>query len=294
MKIINQKIKSIDGSDAQLIGYILDDNLDSKGLQNRPAILILPGGGFLRVSNREAEPVAMKFAAEGFHTFVLRYSLTPSTYPTQLLEAAEAMSLIRKNAKEWHVDAQKVAIIGFSAGGHVAANLATSVSDEVEEANGYAADDVRPNALMLAYPVISAGKYAHKPTFDRLFGEVSNEERTELVNKLSLENHVDRKTPPVFVWQTITDQTVPVENSIMFVNACVEAGVTLAFVTLGDLYYYYNWLWQLKKQQNATKTEMCLLNLCSQKFSSGLSLLAIGCIALLRNLTSTLPRLFPF
>lgn len=228
MKIINQKIKSIDGSDAQLIGYILDDNLDSKGLQHRPAILILPGGGFLRVSNREAEPVAMKFAAEGFHTFVLRYSLTPSTYPTQLLEAAEAMSLIRKNAKEWHVDAQKVAIIGFSAGGHVAANLATSVSDEVEEANGYAADDVRPNALMLAYPVISAGKYAHKPTFDRLFGEVSNdEERTELVNKLSLENHVDRKTPPVFVWQTITDQTVPVENSIMFVNACVEAGVSV-------------------------------------------------------------------
>ncbi|MGE6057348.1 hypothetical protein ACQJ2V_28370, partial [Klebsiella variicola subsp. variicola] len=84
-----------------------------------------------------------------------------------------------------------------------------SVSDEVEEANGYAADDVRPNALMLAYPVISAGKYAHKPTFDRLFGEVSDGKRTELVNKLSLENHVDRKTPPVFVWQTVTDQTVP-------------------------------------------------------------------------------------
>lgn len=227
MKIIERQIKGIDGSNALLTAYVLDDNLDSEGDQTRPAVLILPGGGFLRVSNREAEPIAMKFAAAGFHAFVLRYSLVPSAHPTQLLEAAEAMSLIRENAKEWHVDAQKVAIIGFSAGGHVAANLATSVSDDVEEANGYNANDVRPNALMLAYPVISAGEYAHKPTFDRLFGDVDSSTREQLVEQLSLENHVDSKTPPVFVWQTITDQTVPVQNSIMFVDACVKAGVSV-------------------------------------------------------------------
>ena len=227
MKIIERQIKGIDGSNALLTAYVLDDNLDSEGDQTRPAVLILPGGGFLRVSNREAEPIAMKFAAAGFHAFVLRYSLVPSAHPTQLLEAAEAMSLIRENAKEWHVDAQKVAIIGFSAGGHVAANLATSVSDDVEEANGYNANGVRPNALMLAYPVISAGEYAHKPTFDRLFGDVDSSTRAQLVEQLSLENHVDSKTPPVFVWQTITDQTVPVQNSIMFINACVKAGVSV-------------------------------------------------------------------
>ncbi|MFP1711750.1 alpha/beta hydrolase [Gardnerella vaginalis] len=227
MKIIERQIKGVDGSNALLTGYVLDDNLDSEGDQTRPAVLILPGGGFLRVSNREAEPIAMKFAAAGFHAFVLRYSLVPSAHPTQLLEAAQAMQLIRDNAKEWHVDAQKVAIIGFSAGGHVAANLATSVSDDVEEANGYNANGVRPNALMLAYPVISAGEYAHKPTFDRLFGDVDSSTRAQLVEQLSLENHVDSKTPPVFVWQTITDQTVPVQNSIMFINACVKAGVSV-------------------------------------------------------------------
>lgn len=227
MKIIERQIKGIDGSNALLTGYVLNDNLDSEGDQTRPAVLILPGGGFLRVSNREAEPIAMKFAAAGFHAFVLRYSLVPSAHPTQLLEAAQAMQLIRDNSKEWHVNAQKVAIIGFSAGGHVAANLATSVSDDVEEANGYNANGVRPNALMLAYPVISAGEYAHKPTFDRLFGDVDSSTRAQLVEQLSLENHVDSKTPPVFVWQTITDQTVPVQNSIMFINACVKAGVSV-------------------------------------------------------------------
>lgn len=227
MKIIEREIKGIDGSVAKLTGYVLDDNTDTEVKQIRPAVLILPGGGFLRTSNRESEPIAMKFASEGFHAFVLRYSLVPSTHPTQLLEAALAMNLIRKNAEEWHINPQNVAIIGFSAGGHVAANLATHVSDEIEEANGYKADEVRPNALMLAYPVISAGIYAHKPTFDRLFGNVSEDEREKLVEDLSLEKHVDSKTPPVFIWQTVTDQTVPVENSIMFIDACVKAGVNV-------------------------------------------------------------------
>ncbi|PNP89472.1 alpha/beta hydrolase [Gardnerella sp. KA00735] len=227
MKTIEREIKGIDGSVAKLTGYVLDDNTDTEVKQIRPAVLILPGGGFLRTSNRESEPIAMKFASEGFHAFVLRYSLVPSTHPTQLLEAALAMNLIRKNAEEWHINPQNVAIIGFSAGGHVAANLSTSVSDEIEEANGYKADEVRPNALMLAYPVISAGIYAHKPTFDRLFGNVSEDEREKLVEDLSLEKHVDSKTPPVFIWQTVTDQTVPVENSIMFIDACVKAGVNV-------------------------------------------------------------------
>lgn len=227
MKIIERQIRGIDGRDAKLTGYLLNDNLDSKGKQDRPAVLILPGGGFLRVSNREAEPIAMKFAAAGFHAFVLRYSLVPSSYPTQLLEAAEAMRLIRNNSEEWHINSQNVAIIGFSAGGHVAANLATCASNNVKEANGYNAEAVKPNALMLAYPVISAGEYAHKPTFERLFGNVTNEERQQLVEQLSLENHVDCTTPPVFIWQTITDQTVPVQNSIMFIDACVKAGVSV-------------------------------------------------------------------
>lgn len=227
MKTIEREIKGIDGSVAKLTGYVLDDNTDTEVKQIRPAVLILPGGGFLRTSNRESEPIAMKFTSEGFHAFVLRYSLVPSTHPTQLLEAALAMNLIRKNAEEWHINPQNVAIIGFSAGGHVAANLATHVSDEIEEANGYKADEVRPNALMLAYPVISAGIYAHKPTFDRLFGNVSEDEREKLVEDLSLEKHVDSKTPPVFIWQTVTDQTVPVENSIMFIDACVKAGVNV-------------------------------------------------------------------
>ena len=98
----------------------------------------------------------MQFLAAGFNAFVLRYSVKPSIFPVALLEAAEAMRRIRTHADEWHCDADAIAAIGFSAGGHLAANLATSASDDVLAAHGYDADAVRPNGLMLAYPVITS------------------------------------------------------------------------------------------------------------------------------------------
>lgn len=227
MKIIEQKIQGIDGSSATLTGYVIDNSDEIDPERTRPAVLILPGGGFAIVSDRESEPIALQFASAGFQAFVLKYSIVPSSHPTQLLEVAQAMKLIRDNADAWHVNPNAVAILGFSAGGQVAANIATTASDSVEEEHGYNADSVRPNALMLAYPVITAGEWGHKPSFARLIGNVSEKRHEELVEELSMEKHVDAKTPPVFVWQTVTDQVVSVKNSIMFIDACVSAGVSV-------------------------------------------------------------------
>ena len=129
MQYIQQTIVGIDGSEARFFGYVADNSEEMEPDRIRPAILILPGGGYAMTSDREAEPVALQFLAKGFAVFVLRYSVQPSRYPVALLEAAEAMRLIRANADQWHVNPAQVAVLGFSAGGHLAANLATSVAN---------------------------------------------------------------------------------------------------------------------------------------------------------------------
>ena len=117
-------------------------------------------------------------------------------------------------------------LLGFSAGGHLAANLATSVGDEdIREQGGMDPDAVRPNALMLSYPVITAGKYAHRGSFQCLLGDQAHNQA--LLDKFSIEKHIDAKTPPVFVWHTMTDDAVPVENTLMLIQACRAAGVSI-------------------------------------------------------------------
>lgn len=116
-------------------------------------------------------------------------------------------------------------MIGFSAGGHLAANLATSASDDVLAAHGYDADAVRPNGLMLAYPVVTSGPLAHRGSFDALLGDRKAD--PEALDAVSIEKHIDAKTPPVFVWHTVPDDCVPYENTLMLVDACKKAGVSV-------------------------------------------------------------------
>lgn len=170
MQYFEHEISGIDGTAAKFVGYCLDNSEEVIPDYARPSVLVIPGGGYEMTSDREAEPIAMQFLAAGYNTFVLRYSVKPSVFPVALLEAAEAMKQIREHAAEWHVDTNAIAVIGFSAGGHLAANLATSASDEVIAAHGYDPDAVRPNGLMLAYPVITSGPLAHRGSFDSLLG----------------------------------------------------------------------------------------------------------------------------
>lgn len=225
MQYIQQTITGIDGSEAQFTGYVADNSPEMEPDRVRPAILILPGGGYAMTSDREAEPVALQFLAKGFAVFVLRYSVQSSHYPVALIEAVEAMRLIREHAVQWHVNPTQVAVLGFSAGGHLAANLATSAGDEDIREHGFDPDEVRPNALMLAYPVITAGEFAHRGSFQYLLGAQSGNQ--EMLDKLSIEKHIDAKTPPVFVWHTMTDSSVPVENTLMLIQACHAVGISV-------------------------------------------------------------------
>ena len=142
--------KGNDGFRPTLDTYIL------KGNKARAAVLICQGGAYSFTSPREAEPIAIKFNAAGFNAFVLNYSVAPNKHPQSLLDASRAMCIIRENSKEWNIDANKVAVCGFSAGGHLAANLAVHWEKEyLKNIPGIIAGNNNPNALILCYPVIT-------------------------------------------------------------------------------------------------------------------------------------------
>lgn len=187
-----------------------------------PALLVCPGGGYQGLSEREGEPVALEFLARGYQCFVLEYSCAPTRFPAQLLEAAAALRYVRSHAAAFDVQAQRVGVMGFSAGGHLAGMLATLWdAPELQKELGHT-QDLRPDALCLAYAVIST----HLPDMAQCFVHLLGQEASAAqMQRLSLETAVRPDMPPAFVWHTAADQLVPVQNSLLFANAMAAAGV---------------------------------------------------------------------
>lgn len=204
---------------AKMVTYIYD-HADFREGALRPMILICPGGGYAYQSDREAEPIALKMNSLGYNACVLYYSLGPEDrHPSPLIDAAAAIAYIRSHASEWDTDPTKICIAGFSAGGHVAASLGIMWKHEaIIKALGGVSTDYKPDCMLLAYPVITSGDYAHKGSFENLIGE-ENEANKALYEEVSLENHVDKDTVRTFLWHTYEDGSVPVENSLMLLNA---------------------------------------------------------------------------
>lgn len=199
--------------------YVAEENTENAP-KKRPAILVIPGGAYLMVSQRESEPVALAFLDRGYDAFVLGYS-TKTPYPAPLLEAAMAMVYIRENAKKFLLDREHVAAIGFSAGGHLAGMLATLFDDEhISSLLGERAALVRPDAAVLSYPVISTGTCTHGDTAATISG---GDEKLRAA--LSLEKRVKKNSVPAFIWHTFEDGAVPVENSVLMGNAYRANGV---------------------------------------------------------------------
>ena len=203
---------------ANLFTYFLDNSPEIDPKRKRPVVLICPGGGYAMTSDREAEALAVKFLAMGYHAAILRYSVAPARFPEALLQLATAVALLRENAEKWHIDENKIVVQGSSAGGHLAASLGVFWNKPfVAEALGMESKVFRPNGLMLSYPVITSGEKSHQGSFENVLGEqYADEEKRRF---LSLEYNVSRDTPPTFLWHTAPDDTVPVENSLLFFQA---------------------------------------------------------------------------
>lgn len=202
--------------------YILDSYPEYQGIRKRPLIVVCPGGGYGHHSPREGEAIAIKMNNLGFHAVVVRYSLAPNEYPCALYELASVVKMVRDKADEWSIDPDKIIVAGFSAGGHLAASLGTMWNDGfISEALGIKAEEIKPNGMLLSYPVITSGEFAHRGSFEKLLGS----QHEELVDKLSLENCVNADTPKAFIWHTFEDATVPVENSMLLAKALREKGI---------------------------------------------------------------------
>lgn len=193
------------------------------------AIVIFPGGGYARLSDiKEGSDVAKWLNTLGISAFVVKYRLGMRYHqPNQLLDAARALRTVRSRAKEWNVDPDRIGILGFSAGGHLASTLGTHFGagkpddkDVVERVSS------RPDLMILIYPVITMGDFTHAGSKKNLLGESP---AAELIKQNSNELQVTKETPPTFLVHTMTDAGVPVENSMMFATALRKASVPFEF-----------------------------------------------------------------
>lgn len=215
--MINEKIELFNDIEPRptLTTYVLDDCMNNKA--KRPAVLVCPGGGYGFCSPREAEPIAMQYNAAGYHAFVLNYSVAPHKYPQALKEVSKSIQIIRENAEKWNVESGSIAVIGFSAGAHLAGSIGMFWNSEPVKTED---ESNRPNAIILSYPVVTSGEFANRGSFDNLCGD-----NAELVEKMSLEKRVSKDTPPMFIWHTWEDSCVPVENSLMLATELKKGNV---------------------------------------------------------------------
>jgi acetyl esterase/lipase len=185
----------------------------------RPAVLVLPGGGYARQAGHEAEPVAEWLAALGIHAFVLRYRVAPDRHPAPLEDAKEAMLHIRGGAHGLAIDPERVGVLGFSAGGHLAATLSTAA---VTGSPRLDVPEAVPDLSVLCYPVVSCTEEAHQGSVDNLLGHAPS---SDILAALSADRQVTAETPPAFLWHTADDAAVSVSHSLRYAGALLGAGV---------------------------------------------------------------------
>lgn len=188
-----------------------------KERENGGAMIVCPGGGYAHKAPHEGEPVGRWLNSIGIAAFILDYRVHPYRHPWPLTDAARAVRYLRHNAVSLGIDPDRIGIMGFSAGGHLAASA--GVLHDAGDPD--AADPVnrvgsRPDAMVLCYPVISFGRYRHHGSMVNLLGPRPNRESR---SRLSLENSVSVDTPPAFIWHTADDGAVPVMNSLDMARA---------------------------------------------------------------------------
>lgn len=187
----------------------------------RPAMVVFPGGGYEMLSDREKEPIALAFMVNGFNAFTVEYSLRPLTYPTQLIEGVMAVLYVKLNAEKYNLDIDKVAGIGFSAGGHLLGTVANMYDHEdVCKVLGERCKLAKLNGCVYSYPVVSSGENAHVGSIMNLTAGDS-----EKIAKVSVDKNITENSSPAFIWTTADDACVPAENSFMLASAYKKLGL---------------------------------------------------------------------
>ncbi len=213
-------IKDDDRDDSPNIELFL---LDGEG--SHPVMIIAPGGGYSHRASHEAYPVANWLNSIGISAIVLNYRVAPHKHPLPLHDAQRAIRMVRYQSPNWRIDPNRVGILGFSAGGH----LASTAGTHFDLGNPVAQDPIeriscRPDVTVLCYPVITMGESTHAGSKHNLLGGNSSE---EMIYLLSNELHINEHTPPAFLWHTAGDASVDVENSFLYAKGLRRNSVPL-------------------------------------------------------------------
>lgn len=198
---------------------------------NGAAVVICPGGGYgALMMSYEGHDIAKWLNDQGVAGIVLKYRIAPYKHPAPLLDGQRAMRMVRAHAAEWKLDPQRIGIMGFSAGGHVASTIGTHFdAGKADAADPIDKQNCRPNFLCLVYPVVSMGPISHGGSRKNLLG---TNPAPELITLLSNETQVTKDTPPAFLVHSTTDKAVSYENSEKFYDALKSKGIATEFLKL--------------------------------------------------------------
>lgn len=211
-----------------LMSKIINDNYNHSSEENqhmtlhlslldnkkRPFILVCPGGGYHHLSEKEAQPIVKWLHSIGYHAGILHYPVGTINHASIIKELEEVFSQLRNNAKDWNLLENKIGVLGFSAGGHLASLACTKINN-------------RANALVLCYPVITFTEpYGHSGSREHFLGK---NPPNHLVEAYSIEHLVDENMPPTFIWHTADDQSVPVQNTIMLAESLAKFNIPFEY-----------------------------------------------------------------
>lgn len=221
--LVNTYPIPVQGGEGSLTVYLLDERASGRAAA-APDGGGRTGGAYGGIAPTEGEPVAVQLLARGFNACVLQYDVKPAVFPTALQELALAVALVRDNAAQFNIDPNRIVVAGFSAGGHLTASLGVLWHHAfLSEKCGMANERFRPNGLVLSYPVITSGKYAHQGSIRNLLGSRYGD--PELMELVSLEKQVTPNMPPTFLWHTFEDEAVFTENSLLLAAAMRRVNV---------------------------------------------------------------------
>lgn len=219
--LYNEKNQNSDNIGAPSLDlYLLDEK--NGGGYSRGIVMVCPGGAYAFRAEHEGKGMAEFLNQNGFHAAVLNYRVAPYRYPAAFYDAVRGIRQIRYHAQEWGIDENKIAVMGSSAGGHLAGMLATCYMDAPIEGDELCKVSARPNLAILCYPVITSGFYTHEGSMKNIIGDCPT---MEMLKKVSVDKCVTCDTPPMLIWHTCDDEAVPMQNSLLLAQSLREKGV---------------------------------------------------------------------